>query len=395
MRDLRDLDLAEDATQDAFMQATQRWPVDGWPRSPGGWLVATARNRAIDRLRREQAFDRRIPELTRQVEASEGAGTETGASGHGLVDERLALILGCCHPALPAEGQVALTLRIVAGLSTAQIARAFLVSESTMTRRISREKRKISGANIVFRADRDRLVERLVPVCAVIYSIFTEGHAQATDAALKRGDLCEEALWLAGLLSELVPDDPEVSGLHALLLLSDARRSTRVAADGSVVLLADQDRALWDRAKIAKGLSALATAHAGGRRGPYQLQAAIAALHSTAQSFAETDWERIIGLYDVLLADDDDAVVALNRAAAIGHLRGAPAGLSAIDALSGAHLERLEQYPYFHVCCGEFQAEAGRVDQARASFGRAIGLTENAAERTHLQERLHSLNERG
>ena len=398
MRDLGDLDLAEDATQEAFIAATERWQTTGWPKNPGGWLVTTARNKAVDRLRRDRAFDRRIPELVQQTDqvgttgGSGGSGGGTQASTHGLVDERLALILGCCHPALPPEGQVALTLRIVAGLSTAQIARAFLVSEATMTRRITRAKRKITGANIVFRADRERLVERLVPVCAVIYSIYTEGHASATDASLLRGDLCEEALWLAGLLSELVPDEPEVAGLFALLLLSDARRAARVAPDGSVVLLPDQDRTQWDQAKIARGLGALATAHAAGRRGPYQLQAAVAALHSTAPSFDETDWARIIDLYDVLLADSGDAVIALNRAAAIGHSRGAADGLSTIESLPAEQLERLASYPYFHACRGEFEAKVGRVAQARRSFARAIEFTENTAERAHLQERLNLLS---
>ncbi len=395
VRELRDLDLAEDSTQEAFASAAEHWTVGDWPDAPGAWLVATARRKAIDRLRRERSFDSRIPELVRRADVANVESGGTGASTHGLVDDRLALILGCCHPALPPEGQVALTLRVVAGLSTAQIARAFLVSESTMTRRITRAKQKIAGANIVFRADRDRLVERLGPVCAVIYSIYTEGHASATDAALLRGDLCGEALWLAGLLSELVPDEPEVSGLLALLLFSDARRAARTAADGSVVLLADQDRDRWDRAKIGQGLAALATAHAAGRRGPYQLQAAIAALHATAPSFDETAWDRIIDLYDVLVVDRGDAVTALNRAAAIGHQRGAAAGLAAVAELSEEHLERLADYPYLHACRGEFQAAVGETDEARRSLRRAIELTGNDAERRHLAARLDAVIDEG
>ncbi len=391
VRDLEDLDLAEDSTQEAFVAAAKHWTLGNWPDAPGAWLVTTARRKAVDRLRRERSFDRRIPELARRAEAVDGDSSAAGASTHGLFDDRLALILGCCHPALAPEGQVALTLRIVAGLSTAQIARAFLVSESTMTRRITRAKRKIAGANIVFRADRDGLVERLVAVCAVIYSIYTEGHASATDASLVRGDLCEEALWLAGLLAELVPDEPEVTGLLALLLLSDARRAARTAADGSVVLLPDQDRDQWDRAKIASGLAALAAAHSAGRRGPYQLQAAIAALHATASCFEATDWDRIIDLYDVLVSDQGDAVIALNRAAAIGHHRGAAAGLTAIAKLSEEHLERLADYPYLHACRGEFQATVGDSDQARRSFTHAIELTRNDAERDHLTARLQSM----
>jgi RNA polymerase sigma-70 factor (ECF subfamily) len=385
VRDLGDLDLAEDATQEAFVAAATHWPVSGWPDTPGAWLITTARRKAIDRLRRQRNFDRRIPDLA--------ARPHEAPTSNGLVDDRLALILGCCHPALAPEGQVALTLRIVAGLSTAQIARAFLVSDSTMTRRITRAKTKIAGANIVFRIDRDRLAERLDPVCAVIYSIYTEGHASATDASLVRGDLCEEALWLATLLAELVPDEPEVSGLLALLLLSDARRSTRTGPDGSVVLLPDQDRERWDRAKIASGLAELASAHAAGRLGRYQIQAAIAALHATAESFEQTDWDRVIGLYDVLVADGDEAVPALNRAAAIGHQRGPAAGLAAIAELPTGHLEQLANYPYLYACRGEFQAAVGDIDDARRSLERARALTRNHAERLHLTDRIDSLEQ--
>lgn len=400
VRDLGDLDLAEDATQEAFVAAATHWTPDDWPDAPGAWLITTARRKAIDRLRRNRRFDERIPELATRLQPGGSGGVashseETGGqpTPHGLVDDQLALILGCCHPALPADGQVALTLRIVAGLSTAQIARAFLVSESTMTRRITRAKRKIEGANIVFRADRDRLSERLASVCAVIYSIYTEGHASATDASLVRGDLCEEALWLAALVNELVPDEPEVAGLLALLLLSDARRSSRISSDGSVVLLADQNRAEWDRSKIAEGLAALATAHASAQLGPYQLQAAIAALHATAPSFEATDWRRIISLYDALLADGADAVTALNRAAAIGHSDGPAAGLSALDALKPDDLTRLADYPYLHASRGEFLAALDRGEEARQAFQAAARLTKNDAERQQLSSRIDAIDD--
>lgn len=390
VRDFGDLDLAEDSAQEAFASAAAHWPTRGVPDVPTAWLVTAARRKAIDRLRRDQRFEGRVPELTRRAEE---AAADSAPVAHGLVDERLALILGCCHPALPPDGQVALTLRVVAGLSTAQIARAFLVSESTMTRRISRAKQKIAGANIAFRADRERLPERLAVVAAVIYSIYTEGHARSTDAALTRGDLCEEALWLAELLADLLPDDAEVAGLFALLLFSDARRSARTAADGSLVLLADQDRDQWDRSKIGRGLAALAAAHAGGRHGPYQLQAAIAALHATAPSFEETDWARIVAVYDVLVADRGDAVTALNRAAAIGHHRGPEAGLEALGELSEPHLDRLDEYSYLHACRGEFEAAAGQVDRARRSLKRALQLTTSDAERDHLSGRIRELHE--
>lgn len=394
LRDLGDLDLAEDAAQEAFVAAASNWSDAGWPNTPGAWLITTARRKAIDRVRRDRAFDQRIPELVRRSESAD-ENNSSAVAANGLHDERLALILGCCHPALAPEGQVALTLRIVAGLSTAQIARAFLVSESTMTRRLTRAKQKIAGAKIPFRTDRDRLVERLAVVCAVIYSIYTEGHASATDASLVRGDLCEEALWLAGLVSELVPEEPEVSGLRALLLFSDARRSARTAADGSLVLLPDQDRKQWDQPKIASGLAALAKAHAGRRPGQYQLQAAIAALHCTATSFETTEWTRIIDLYDVLIADQDDPITALNRAAAIGHQRGPAAGLDALGELCEAHLERLVSYPYLHACRAEFELSAGDPDQAHRSFEMAIELTRNSEERDHLVRRLGSVTRQG
>lgn len=391
VRDLGDLDLAEDAAQEAFTAAAAAWTSDSWPTRPGAWLVTTARRKAIDHLRRTSRFDTRLPELHRLAE-SRDVHSDADTSPR-LVDDQLALILGCCHPALPTDGQVALTLRIVAGLSTAQIARAFLVSEATMTRRLTRAKNKIKVANIPFEVDPDRLRDRLEPVCGVIYSVFTEGHTSATDATLVRGDLCEEAIWLAGLVAELVPDDPEVLGLLALLLLSDARRSTRLAPDGSPVLLEDQDRDRWDREEISRGLATLAGAFSMGSAGPYQLQAAISALHSTAPSFDKTNWDRIIALYDVLLTRFDDAIVALNRGAAIGHRDGPSAGLAELDAMTPAQHRVLAQYPYLHTCRAEFLLASGDPTGAASAFESAIQLTTNEAERRHLHRRLLEIYE--
>ena len=305
MRDVGDLTIAEDAAQDAFIEASTRWPTDGVPDRPGAWLVTTGRRKAIDQIRRMRRFEDRLPVLAADVATVSSDSTESAhvdLDGEQALDDQLALLVGCCHPALAPEAQVALTLRIVAGLSTPQIARAFLVSEETMTRRLTRAKSKVRAARIPFDPPNlDTLAERVGAVCEVISSIFTEGHASATDTALIRGDLCEEAIWLAELLSKLVPTDPEVAGLHALLLLTDARRSSRLDSHGSPILLADQDRSLWDQPMIARGLAELARAHSFHRGGPFQFQAAIAALHATAPTFEATDWPAVLRLYDVLL----------------------------------------------------------------------------------------------
>ncbi len=380
VRDIGDLDLAEDVAQEAFVEAARRWEHDGWPDRPAAWLLTTARRRAIDRARRDQRFADRVPALVaRRLARSDEP------SGHELVDDQLALLLGCCHPALAADAQVALTLRVVAGLSTAQIARAFFVSESTMGRRLSRAKTKIRGAGIPFTVgDRSTLIDRVAVVSGVIYSIFTEGHSSASAATLVRGDLCDEAVWLAGLLHSLVPDDPEVSGLLALLLFTDARRATRVDADGALVTLARQDRSRWDRSAIERGREALAAAHRRQQSGPYQIQAAIAAVHATAPSFAATDWAVIVKLYDVLLHHNPAPVVALNRAVAVGRLDGPRAGL---DALAVHDLAELASYPYLHSTCAEFCLELGLRDEAAAAFAEAIRHCGNDAERRHLEGR--------
>lgn len=388
VRDVRDLDLAEDVAQEAFIEAATRWPGDGMPDRPGAWLLTTARRKAIDRARRSTRYHDRLPELEARARA------ETGRAEHELVDDQLALLLGCCHPALSPDAQVALTLRVVAGLSTAQIAKAFFVNESTMTRRLTRSKTKIRAAGIPFGvSDMETLLTRLPVVCGVIYSIFTEGHTSATTAGLVRGDLCDEAIWLGELLRELVPGEPEVCGLLALMLLIDARRATRVDGDGVPVLLADQDRSAWDRDKIERGFALLAEAHSHGVIGTYQLQAAIAAMHASAPTFDDTDWPAIVRLYDVILARRPSAVVALNRAVAVSHADGPEVGLAAIDAIGQADdLDvDLADYPYFHSSRAELLASIGRVDAARGAFERALALTSNEAQVEHLRRRLDRL----
>ena len=384
VRDIGDLDLAQDVAQEAFIEAADRWERDGLPDRPGAWLLTTARRKAIDRARRSARYGERLPELF--LRANSGADVEENE----LVDDQLALLLGCCHPALAPEAQVALTLRIVGGLSTAQIARAFFVSEQTMTRRLTRSKSKIREAKIPFRVgDIETLMERLHPVSSVIYSIFTEGHASSKSASLVRGDLCDEAIWLAELLHQLVPTDPEVGGLLALILLTDARRNARVDDSGTPVLLAIQDRSLWDQGKINRGLQLLANAHQSRVAGTYQLQAAIAAVHATSPSFTDTDWSAIVGLYDVLLTRRPSAVLALNRAVAVANEHGADAGLHSIEAIAEADdlPGDLDDYPYFHSTRAEFLAELGRNAEAVEAFDSALACCANDSERLHLEQR--------
>ena len=388
VRDVRDLDLAEDVAQEAFIEAAVRWEADGMPDRPGAWLLTTARRKAIDRARRSTRYRDRLPELEARARLG------SGRAEHDLIDDQLALLLGCCHPALAPDAQVALTLRVVGGLSTGQIAKAFFVSEPTMTRRITRSKTKIRAAGIPFGvSDLETLVDRLPVVCGVIYSIFTEGHTSATTAALVRGDLCDEAIWLAELLHDLVPGEPEVAGLLALMLLTDARRATRVDADGVPVLLTDQDRSQWDRAKVDRGLGMLAEAHAHGSIGVYQLQAAIAALHTSAPNFEETDWPGIVKLYDVILRRRPSAVVALNRAVAVAQADGPAVGLAAIEAIAAADdLDSdLADYPYFHTARAELLVELDREDEAGTAFERARELSTNDAQIRHIGRRVARL----
>lgn len=393
VRDFGDLGAAEDAAQEAFAEASRRWAADGMPDRPAAWLLTTARRRAIDRLRRAQRFDALIP-LIGSDDADRTARGEHDLEIDEALDDQLALLVGCCHPSLAAEAQVALTLRIVGGLSTVQIARAFLVSEPTMARRISRAKEKVRLAGIPFDPPTvATLAERLPAVCGVIHSIFTEGHTSSGTGELVRGDLCDEAIWLGELLHRLLPHEAEVAGLLALMLLIDARRATRTADDGELILLADQDRDAWDRVKIDRGLMVLSRAFAARDAGVFQLHAAIAAHHANAPSFADTDWHGIVRLYNGLLRRQPTALLALNRAVAVAEAVGPEDALVALDAIPVAEdLEGdLADYPYFHAARGECLARLSRDSEAVDAFDRALTCCGSDAERRHLEQRREQL----
>ena len=386
VRHLGDMDLAEEAIQEAFAIAVEKWPVTGRPPSPAGWIITTGRNRAIDWLRREASREQRHAQAVHvypggdasQADPAHLATEEVSA----VEDDRLRLIFTCCHPALAPAAQVALTLRLLGGLETAEIARAFVVPDATMAQRLVRAKAKIKAARIPYRVpEHAELPDRLRPVLAVIYLVFNEGYAVSSGTALVRDDLCAEAIRLARILADLMPDEPEVLGLLALLLLAESRRAARTGPDGELVLLADQDRTRWDRDLIREGQHLVRACLRRNKPGPYQIQAAINAVHADAGTAAETDWRQILTLYNQLMAVAPTPVVALNRAVAVAEIDGPGAALGLVDGLD------LSRYHLFHATRGDLLRRLGRREEAADAYAAALALTQNAAERDFLENR--------
>ncbi len=385
VRIVGDIDLAEDAVADAFAEAAKRWPAQGTPPNPGGWITTTARNRAIDIVRRESKRTERHVDAHRLTDDEPAMSPDLGDVDV-VPDDQLRLMFLCCHPALGPDAQVALTLRLLGGLETAEIARAFLVPEATMAQRLVRVKRKIRDNHISYRIPAAaELPARLAPVLAVIYLIFNEGHTASSGPDLGRSDLAAEAIRLARRLTELLPDEPEPKGLLALLLLSEARRPGRTGPGGELIRLADQDRARWDRRLIEEGHALVRQCIERNTPGPYQLQAAIAAVHADAATAEATDWSQIVALYDHLLRLRPDAIVALNRAIAVAELDGPDAGLAALDGVE------LEGYHLYHATRAELLVRLGLLAEAQAAYDRAAELTGNDVERRHFAKRRRDL----